>query len=119
MYIKVVQRVTLVCLYIVRLFANVVIFITLHTCVHAKLLQSCQLFAIPWTTALQDPLSVEFPSQEYWSGLPYSPPGDIPKSVMEPMSLIAGEFFTTRVAWEAHLPYHINKIQYHCGYSLH
>ena len=114
MYIRVVQHVTLVCLYIVRLFAIVVIFITLCMCVHAKLLQSCQLFAVPWTIALQAPLSVEFPSQEYWSGSPYSPPGDIPKSGMEPMSLIAGVFFTTRVAWEAHFPYHIIKIQYHC-----
>ena len=37
---------------------------------------SCgQLFLTPWTVALQAPLSVEFPRQEYWSGFPFSSPG--------------------------------------------
>ena len=35
-------------------------------------------FAIPWTVALQDPLSMEFHKQEYWSGLPFPSPGDLP-----------------------------------------
>ena len=56
------------------------------------------LFATPWTIAHQTPLSVGFPRQEYWSGLPFSTPGDLPKSGIEPMSLaspeLAGEFFT-------------------------
>ena len=34
---------------------------------------------IPWTVAHQAPLSMGFPRQEYWSGLPCSPPGDLPK----------------------------------------
>ena len=37
-----------------------------------------QLFATPWTVAHQAPLSMEFPRQEYWSGLPCPPPGDLP-----------------------------------------
>ena len=36
-----------------------------------------QLFAIPWNVAHQDPLSMEFSSQEYWSGLPFPSPGDL------------------------------------------
>ena len=35
--------------------------------------------AIPWTVARQAPLSMGFPRQEYWSGLPFPPPGDLPK----------------------------------------
>ena len=34
-------------------------------------------FATPWTVACQAPLSVEFPRQEYWSGLPFPSPGDL------------------------------------------
>ena len=52
-----------------------------------------------WTVALQAPLSVDFFSQEYWSGLPFPPPGDLPDWGMEPESLVspvlAGRFFTT------------------------
>ena len=42
------------------------------------MLSHVALFATPWTLACQDPLSVEFPRQEYWSGLPFSPPEDLP-----------------------------------------
>ena len=38
---------------------------------------------IPWTIALQAPLSMEFLRQEYWSGLPFSPPGDLPNPGIE------------------------------------
>ena len=57
------------------------------------------LFATPWTVARQAPLPVEFPRQEYWSGLPFPSPGDLYKSGIEPVSLaspaLAGRFFTT------------------------
>ena len=53
----------------------------------------------PWTVARQAPLSVEFSRQEYWSGLPFPAPGNLPDPGVEPMSLaspaLAGEFFTT------------------------
>ena len=39
------------------------------------------------TVALQGPLSLGFPRQEYWSGLPFPPPGDLPDSGMEPSFL--------------------------------
>ena len=41
-------------------------------------LQPCQLFAILWTVALQAPPSMRFSRQEYRSGLPCPPPGDLP-----------------------------------------
>ena len=49
---------------------------------------SCvQLFAIPWTVALQAPLFMEFSRQEYWSGLPFPTPEDLPDPGTEPESL--------------------------------
>ena len=61
---------------------------------------SCQycLFAkyTPWTVALQAALSMEFPRQEYWSGLPFPSPGNLPKLGIQPVSpSLAGGFFTT------------------------
>ena len=43
-----------------------------------KLFNHVWLFAIPWTVAYQAPPSVEFSRQEYWSGLPFPSPGDLP-----------------------------------------
>ena len=45
-----------------------------------------RLFAIPWAVAHQAPLSMGFPRQEYWSGLPYPSPGNLPDSGIEPAS---------------------------------
>ena len=45
-----------------------------------------QLFATLWTIAPQAPLFMGFSKQEYWSGLPYSPPGDLPDPGIEPVS---------------------------------
>ena len=42
------------------------------------------LFATLWTIAYQAPLSIGFSRQEYWSGLPWLPPGDLPDPMMEP-----------------------------------
>ena len=41
---------------------------------------------IPWTVTHQTPLSMEFSRQEYWSGLPFPSPGDLPHPVIEPRS---------------------------------
>ena len=63
------------------------------------------LFVTPWTVACQPPLSMGCSRQEYWSGLPCPPPGDLPDPEMEPTSLmspaLAGRFFTTSATWEA------------------
>ena len=45
-----------------------------------------QLFETLWTVACQAPLSIGFSRQEYWSGLTFSPPGDLPDPEIEPMS---------------------------------
>ena len=45
--------------------------------------QSC-LTVTPWTVAHQAPLSLEFPRQEYWSGLPFPPSGDLPNPGSNP-----------------------------------
>ena len=54
---------------------------------------------IPWTMARQEPLSMEFSRKEYWSGLPFPSPGDLPNPGIEPVSLaspaLAGRLFTT------------------------
>ena len=42
-----------------------------------KSLNHVQLFATPWSVALQAPPSMEFSRQEYWSGLPFPSPGDL------------------------------------------
>ena len=55
-------------------------------CVHAQPLSRVQLFATPGTVAHQVPLSMGFPRQEYWSGLPLPSPGDLPNSGIKPMS---------------------------------
>ena len=43
-------------------------------------------FVIPWTVAHQAPLSLGFPRQEYWSGLSFPSPGDLPDPGIEPSS---------------------------------
>ena len=64
-----------------------------------------QLFVTLWTIACQAPLSMEFSRQEYWSGWPCPPPGDLPGPGIKPKSLMSpaleGEFFITRAIWEA------------------
>ena len=58
-------------------------------------LSHAQLFATAWTIAHQAPLSVEVFRQEYWSGLPFPPPGDLPDPGIQPASPeLAGRFFT-------------------------
>ena len=67
------------------------------------------LFASPWTVAQKAPLSMGFPRQKYWSGLPFPSAGDFSDPGMEPSSLaspeLAGGFFTTST--KAHYYYNI------------
>ena len=48
-----------------------------------KSLSCVRLFVTPWTIAYQAPLSMGFSRQEYWSGLPFSSPGDLPNPGIE------------------------------------
>ena len=58
---------------------------------------SCgRLFATPWTVVHQTPLSMGFPRQKYWSGLPFPPAGNLSHPGIRPTSpALAGRFFTT------------------------
>ena len=70
-------------------------------CVCVHMLSHIQLFTTPWTVSL----SMEFSRQEYWSGLPCPPPGNLSNLGIETKSLtspaLADEFFTTIATWEA------------------
>ena len=65
----------------------------------AQSLSCVHLFVTPWTAAHQDPLSMGFSRQEYWSRLPFLPPADLPNPGIEPESsaspALASGFFTT------------------------
>ena len=64
-----------------------------------------QLLATQWTVGRQAPLSMGFSRQEYWSGLPFPAPGDLPNqgikllSLTSPWLALAGRFFTTSATW--------------------
>ena len=63
-----------------------------------KSLSHVRLFATPWTVAQQASLSMGLPRQEYWSGLSFPSPRDLPDPGIEPTFLVspalAGGFFT-------------------------
>ena len=72
-----------------------------------QLLSCVRFFMTPWTVALQAPLSMGFPRQEYWSGLPFPPSGDLPDPGIKPASLVS-HCIDTRIlyyctTWEAPL----------------
>ena len=79
-----------------------------------KSLSHVQLFETPWTVACQAPLSIDYSRQEYWSVLPFPPPGDLPDLRTEPaFPALAGRFFTNEPPWEAPviiLPLLINQL---------
>ena len=54
--------------------------------VKVKSVSRVRLFATPWTVAYQAPPSMGFSRQEYWSGLPFPSPGDLPDPGIEPDS---------------------------------
>ena len=63
-------------------------------------------FVSPWTVGRQAPLSMKFSRHEYWSGLPFPTPGDLPNPEIEPVSpALAGEFFTTQPPGKPHSVY--------------
>ena len=68
------------------------------------MLSHVQLFATLWTGAHQALLSMGFSQQEYWSGLPFPTPGDLPHPEIEPASLaspvLGGRFVTASATWE-------------------
>ena len=87
---------------------------------HAQSLSSVQLFVTPWTIDHEVSLSLGFSKQEYWSGLPFPSPRDLPHPGIKPTSLtspvLAGGFFTTSSTWEV---YDALKISLDTGDCLH
>ena len=61
-----------------------ILYIFLCMKVKVKSLSCVQLFAIPWTVAYQAPLSMGFSRKEYWSGLPFPSPENLPDPRSEP-----------------------------------
>ena len=73
-------------------------------CLCVKLLQSCPTLCDLWTVACKAPLSMGFSRQEYWSGLPCPPPGDLPNPGIESVFLvfwIGRQVLYHFVIWEA------------------
>ena len=78
-----------------------------HVCVLVCVLSHVRLTVTPWTIAHQALLSMELCRQEYWSGLPFPPPGDLPDLEIVPpahpslvSSALADRFFTSSATWE-------------------
>ena len=66
--------------------------------VHAQSLSHVRLFVTPRTIACQAPLFMGVLRQEYWSGLPFPSPGDLPSPEIEPKSpTLTSRFFTTKL----------------------
>ena len=63
--------------------------------VNVKSLSRVQLFVTPWTVAYQAPLSMEFSRQQYWSGLPFPSPVDLPDPGIELVSPALTSVFIT------------------------
>ena len=77
---------------------------------------------IPWTVVHQIPLSVGFPRQEYWSGLPSSSPEALPIPGMEPAypasPALTGGFFTTEPPGKPKVEYSLVKISKKCALTV-
>ena len=82
--------------------------------VHACVFSHVQLFETPWTVDRQAPLSMGVFRQEYCSGLPFPPPGNLPDPGIEPMSLVspalADEFLTGGCIMKHHIYMYISCI---------
>ena len=64
-------------------FHKILVFLSL-----SLVAKSCLTLVTPWTVACQTPLSMEFSRQEYWSGLSFPSPGDLPNPGIEPRSSV-------------------------------
>ena len=88
---------------------GVLFFLQLFYCCYL-VTKSSDSFVTPWTLTHQAPLSMGFPRQEYWSGLPFPSPGALPHPGIEPRSpALAGRFFTTKPPGKAQLFWKLKK----------
>ena len=65
---------------------TIIIISSINWPLSARLLSCVQLFVAPWTAACQVPLPMEFSRHEYWSGLPFPSPKDLPDPGIKPVS---------------------------------
>ena len=73
----------------------------------------------PWTVAHQAPLSLGSPRQDYWSGLPFPSPWDLPNPGIELVSpALSGEFFTTEPPGKPRLTFQFSSVAQLCPDSL-
>ena len=85
-----------------RLWAEVTLLCETYMC----MLSHVQLFVTPWIVAWQVSLSMGLSQQEYWSGLPFPSPGDLPDPGIKPASpALAGIFFIAKPPGKPHEAY--------------
>ena len=102
---------------------NLLTFLPVYPCLLLSLfshLVKSESFASLWTVAHQAPLSMGFPRQEYWCGLPFPSPGNLPYPGIKPMSPeLAGRFFTSEPPGKVHYEYIIaNGLQFFASLFL-
>ena len=83
--------------------------------------QSCPTLCNPMDVARQAPLTLGFPSQEYWSGLPLPSPGALPILGIKPMSFMSpalgGRFFTSALPGKPHYDFNLTAL-FHIKFSI-
>ena len=82
------SKIILGCRYILNWQQDAASFLQKEHNAKGKRKESVQLCATPWTVTHQAPQSMEFSRKEYWSGLPFPSPGDLPDQGIEPGSLV-------------------------------
>ena len=85
---------------------------------HAKWLSCDRLFATAYTAAQQAPLCMGFCRQEYWSGLPFPLPGDLPNPVIKPASLNVYLHWQAAYLPVAHVHEYIHTVPKACKYYV-
>ena len=81
---------------------------------YGLLSKSCPTLMTPWTVACQTPLSIGFSRQEYWSGLPFPSPGDLPNLGIEPKSrALQADSLLTKLAGKPQCIYVIPNLPIH------
>ena len=82
-----------------KILKPIIIKLVFLNCCYCLLAKLCPLFTTQWTVACQAPLSLGFPRQEYWIGLPFPSPVDLPGSGIKPAPpALADRCFTAEPA---------------------